>query len=70
MRPCVRGNPYSVGMDISRETASAMSDHRDDSTTVHRMGVGLNWGDKLGPLIHPRSMAEIALNCAAFSSVC
>ncbi len=66
MRPCVRGNPYSVGMDISRETASAMSDHRDDSTTVHRMGVGLNWGDKLGPLIHPRSMAEIALNCAGF----
>ena len=53
-------------MDISRETASAMSDHRDDSTTVHRMGVGLNWGDKLGPLIHPRSMAEIALNCAGF----
>jgi hypothetical protein len=43
-----------------------MSDHRDDPATIRRAGVGLESGGKPGALIHPRSMAEIALNCAGF----
>jgi hypothetical protein len=43
-----------------------MSDHRDDPATIRRAGVGLESGGKPGALIHTRSMAEIALNCAGF----
>ena len=43
-----------------------MSDHRDDPAVVRRAGVGLKQADNLGALIHPRSMVEIALNCAGF----
>ena len=43
-----------------------MSDHRDDPGTIRRAGVGLESAGKPGALIHQRSMAEIALNCAGF----
>jgi hypothetical protein len=42
-----------------------MRDHRDDPA-IRRTGAGLRSGDKPGALIHPPSMAEIALNCAGF----
>jgi hypothetical protein len=44
-----------------------MSDYRDLPATVRPAGVGLKRADNtLDALIHPRSMAEIALNCAGF----
>ncbi len=43
-----------------------MSDHRDDPAAIRRAGVGLESGGKPGALVHPRSMAEVALNCAGF----
>jgi hypothetical protein len=43
-----------------------MSDHRDDPVPIRSAGSGLKRANKLGTLIGPRSMAEIALNCAGF----
>ncbi len=43
-----------------------MSDHRDDPAISRRVGVRFKRGENLGSLVHPRSTAEIALNCAGF----